>query len=78
MDRQGVLELRRRRAAGCVDRIEGETPADRRVKRQPLSKLVVGAVHRRAKKVRPAFGGRPAAREPGLGTGRGGDVTELA
>jgi hypothetical protein len=30
------------------------------------------------KKVRPALGGEPAAREPGLGTGRGGDVTELA
>ena len=27
------------------------------------------------KKVRPALGGEPAAREPGLGTGRGGDVT---
>jgi len=26
-------------------------------------------------KVRPAPGGEPAAREPGLGTGRGGDVT---
>jgi hypothetical protein len=30
------------------------------------------------KKVRPALGGEPAAREPGLGTGRGGDVTEFA
>jgi hypothetical protein len=30
------------------------------------------------KKVRPALGGEPAAREPGLGTGRGGDVTGLA
>jgi hypothetical protein len=30
------------------------------------------------KKVRPAPGGEPAAREPGLGTGRGGDVTEFA
>jgi hypothetical protein len=30
------------------------------------------------KKVRPALGGGPAAREPGLGTGRGGDVTGLA
>src|SRR5580704_16761221 len=30
------------------------------------------------KKVRPAPGGEPAAREPGLGTGRGGDVTGLA
>jgi len=29
------------------------------------------------KKVRPALG-TPAAREPGLGTGRGGDVTGLA
>jgi hypothetical protein len=29
----------------------------------------------RSKKVRPAPGGEPAAREPGLGTGRGGDVT---
>jgi hypothetical protein len=31
-----------------------------------------------AKKLRPALGGEPAAREPGLGTGRGGDVTGLA
>jgi hypothetical protein len=30
------------------------------------------------KKVRPVLGGGLAAREPGLGTGRGGDVTELA
>ena len=30
------------------------------------------------KKVRPAPGGEPAAREPGLGTGRGGDVTGVA
>ena len=30
------------------------------------------------KKVRPAPGGGPAARKPGLGTGRGGDVTGLA
>jgi hypothetical protein len=30
------------------------------------------------KKVRPALMGEPATREPGLGTGRGGDVTELA
>jgi hypothetical protein len=30
------------------------------------------------KKVRPALGGGLAAREPGLGTGRGGDVTGLA
>ena len=30
------------------------------------------------KKVRPAPGGEPAAREPGLGTGRGGDVTGFA
>ena len=30
------------------------------------------------KKVRPALGGEPAAREPGLGTGRGGDVTGAA
>ena len=30
------------------------------------------------KRVRPALGGEPAAREPGLGTGRGGDVTGLA
>jgi hypothetical protein len=30
------------------------------------------------KRVRPAPGGEPAAREPGLGTGRGGDVTEFA
>ena len=30
------------------------------------------------KKVRPAPGGEPAAREPGLGTGRGGDVTRIA
>jgi hypothetical protein len=29
-------------------------------------------------KVRPALGGRPAARESGLGTGRGGDVTGSA
>ena len=28
-----------------------------------------------AEKVRPAPGGEPAAHEPGLGTGRGGDVT---
>jgi hypothetical protein len=28
--------------------------------------------------VRPAPGGGPAAREPGLGTGRGGDVTGSA
>jgi hypothetical protein len=28
--------------------------------------------------VRPAPGGEPAAREPGLGTGRGGDVTGVA
>jgi hypothetical protein len=28
--------------------------------------------------VRPALGGEPAAREPGLGTGRGGDVTGVA
>ena len=28
-----------------------------------------------AKKVRPPLGGGAAAREPGLGTGRGGDVT---
>ena len=27
------------------------------------------------KNVRPDLGGDPAAREPGLGTGRGGDVT---
>ena len=30
------------------------------------------------KRVRPALGGGPAAREPGLGTGRGGDVTGSA
>jgi len=30
------------------------------------------------KKVRPVLGGGLAAREPGLGTGRGGDVTGLA
>jgi hypothetical protein len=30
------------------------------------------------KKVRAALGGEPPAREPGLGTGRGGDVTEFA
>ena len=30
------------------------------------------------KKVRPDLGGDPAAREPGLGTGRGGDVTGSA
>jgi len=30
------------------------------------------------KKVRPVLGGGLAAREPGLGTGRGGDVTEFA
>src|SRR5947209_20080105 len=29
-------------------------------------------------KLRPASGGKPAAREPGLGTGRGGDVTGIA
>ncbi len=29
-------------------------------------------------KLRPAPGGEPAAREPGLGTGRGGDVTGVA
>jgi hypothetical protein len=28
--------------------------------------------------VRAALGGEPPAREPGLGTGRGGDVTEFA
>jgi hypothetical protein len=28
--------------------------------------------------VRPGLGGGPAARESGLGTGRGGDVTGLA
>ncbi len=31
-----------------------------------------------AKKVRPPPGGEAAAREPGLGTGRGGDVTGVA
>src|SRR5690349_8507394 len=30
------------------------------------------------KKVRPGFGGSPAARGPDLGTGRGGDATETA
>src|SRR5262249_35376880 len=33
------------------------------------------AFTRHRKKVRPTLGGGPAAREPGLGTGRGGDVT---
>src|SRR3990170_277214 len=33
---------------------------------------------RSSKKVRPAPGGEPAAREPGLGTGRGGDMTGAA
>jgi hypothetical protein len=35
-------------------------------------------VFRLRQKVRPALGGRPAARESGLGTGRGGDVTGSA
>jgi hypothetical protein len=30
------------------------------------------------KKVAAGCGGQPAAREPGLGTGRGGDVTGVA
>jgi len=33
---------------------------------------------RLAKKMRPPPGGGAAAREPGLGTGRGGDVTGVA
>ena len=37
-----------------------------------------GGCRRTAKKLRPALGGGPAAREPGLGTGRGGDVTGYA
>jgi len=32
----------------------------------------------KSKKVRPPPGGEAAAREPGLGTGRGGDVTGVA
>jgi hypothetical protein len=43
----------------------------------PSEAWMVGAGWR-AEKVRPAPGGEPAAREPGLGTGRGGDVTGVA
>ena len=34
--------------------------------------------HNEIKMLRPDLGGDPAAREPGLGTGRGGDVTGSA
>jgi hypothetical protein len=40
--------------------------------------VAVRATRHCRNKVRPALGGEPAAREPGLGTGRGGDVTEFA
>ena len=47
--------------------------------RRPRSKRSVdGGRKVEPKKVRPAPGGEPAAREPGLGTGRGGDVTGVA
>src|SRR5262249_58553337 len=39
------------------------------------ARKVTPAFTRHRKKVRPTLGGGPAAREPGLGTGRGGDVT---
>jgi len=52
----------------------------------PLNANASGPAHGRnsdfashdLEKVRPAPGGEPAAREPGLGTGRGGDVTGIA
>ena len=60
-----------------------ETSVDER-ERQTMQKLlteeilVSGHANVIPKKVRPALGGEPAAREPGLGTGRGGDVTGVA
>src|SRR5579862_6520188 len=50
----------------------------RTLSRGDLAKWPPFRQHGIAEKVRPALGGEPAAREPGLGTGRGGDVTGLA
>jgi hypothetical protein len=72
------LFTRRLCARGTVRGFFKENPAREHCRESDLANGHYFGNAALQKKVRPALGGEPAAREPGLGTGRGGDVTEFA